>query len=95
LPADLGHAVDPEAEQLYVEATTSQTRLLPSLGYLDEALSFIASERARLTVARSSTTGGDSNEQVSKESEGEDGLRQQEGEDWRDAIGKFSPNLIQ
>ena len=86
-----GHEADPEAEQLYVEATTSQTRLLPSLGYLDEALSFIASERVRLTAARTtvgSSTGGASS---SKEQPG----RESEREDWKDAFGKFSTNLIQ
>jgi hypothetical protein len=101
LPAEVGHGADPEAEQLGEEATTSQTRFLPSLGYLDEALSFIASERARLTAARTSSgglTGGPptSDEQLGRESEGGDhGLRQQEGEDWRDAIGKSPLNLHQ
>lgn len=90
---------DPEEGQLHAEATTFH---LPSLGYLDEALSFIASERARLTAARSttsiSTAGGESSsrEQLSRESEGDDdALRQQEGEDWMDAIGRFSPDLPQ
>lgn len=102
LPRQSAAEVDPEAEQLYAEATASQTRLLPSLGYLDEALSFIASERVRLTAARSTasiSTAGDessSKEQQSRESEGDDdALRQQEGEDWRDAIGRFLPNLPQ
>ena len=56
--------MDPETEQLYAEATSS---LLPSLGYLDEALSFIASERVRLTAARVSTA---SNSSVANEGEG-------------------------
>jgi hypothetical protein len=103
-PAEAGLDVDPEAEQLFAEATSSQTGLLPSLGYLDEALSFIAAERVRLTAARASANNlnGDvggasgSRERLGRESDGDnDGLRQQEGEDWRDAIGKFPLNLIQ
>jgi hypothetical protein len=97
-PVEAGHVTDPDAEQLYAEATTS---LLPSLGYLDEALSFIAAERARLTSARTTAsilTGGAAPtlEQLDIENEGGRGsLRQQEGDDWRDAIGKLTFNLIQ
>jgi hypothetical protein len=62
----------------------------PSLGYLDEALSFIASERVRWTAAREAGLHrGSSPQRVEEEHMPEaGGVLQQDGT-WRQAIGDY------
>jgi len=96
------NASDWEAEQLHAEAESSQTRLFPSLGYLDEALSFIATERAKWSAARdnvsSNATGSGSwaegsrelEEEGENENENENGMGQEEGGgggEWQHVFG--------
>lgn len=64
----------------------------PSLGYLDEALSFIAAERARWTAAREAGLHrGLSPQRNEEEQEGQDTHR--ENGSWRYAIGDYFPFL--
>lgn len=86
------------------ESQTSDTFLqaesapeFPSLGYLDEALSFIAAERARWTAARESTSGlndgrnGSENVAISgDDDDDEDGLDHKEEAEGHVAFGKSS-----
>jgi len=93
--ARAGNASDWEAEQLHAEAESSQTGLLPSLGYLDEALGFIAAERAKWSAARenvsSNATGSGSRAEGSRErEEGENENemgKEGEGGEWQHVIG--------
>ncbi len=71
----------------------------PSLGYLGEALGFIAAERARWTAARESATGlnadGNGSETGENEGGGEDGLNDKEEEEvWNQVFGTSFSSII-
>lgn len=80
------HLLSSEGEPVYEQ---------PSLGYLDEALSFIAAERARLTAAREAGMHREPSPSLNEEEREEQGemvATRQDGR-WRYAIGDYFPFL--
>jgi hypothetical protein len=93
--------IDPQVSDTQTEPESALH--WPSLGYLDEALGFIAAERARWTAARESTNefnaGGNSSE-TGAISEGEAGgedesINKEEEDAWNQVFGtSFQPIIL-